>query len=464
MAAQEATMSKRAAPSTAIQKSPAPVTVGAIQKSPAPAVARPVLTKPRSGLALVAYKGLMALASLRLTVVLFALSLLLVLFGTLAQMDLGLYAVLHGYFRAAFVWVPWQLFVRFGQVFLGVDPKTHVGGTFPFPGGWLLGSLLLVNVLAAHAVRFRISWKRSGVLILHTGLIVLMLGELVTGLFAVEARMTIAQGESISFTEVSNATELAITDTSSSDADQVTAIPASLLKPGQVVRSELLPFDVEVVDYLKNSDLADVYPGDPRTEDVFTALDGKRYAVVPEGEAKGVDANGRDDVPAVRVRLLKKDSDQVLGTYLLSVWFNPNSVNRVILFPDQQLSMDGKAYKLELRPRREYKPYSILLREFHHEVYPGTDKPKDYTSLVHLTDPSQREERDVRIYMNNPLRYGGETFYQTGFLPGDRGTVLQVVRNPGWLMPYFSCILVALGMAVHFGLHLAGFLQRRFAQ
>ena len=49
------------------------------------------------------------------------------------------------------------------------------------------------------------------------------------------------------------------------------------------------------------------------------------------------------------------------------------------------------------------------------------------------------------------------------FLDGDRGTVLQVVRNPGWLMPYFSCALVSLGMLVHFGIHLVGFLRRRAA-
>jgi hypothetical protein len=63
--------------------------------------------------------------------------------------------------------------------------------------------------------------------------------------------------------------------------------------------------------------------------------------------------------------------------------------------------------------------------------------------------------------MNHPLRHAGETFYQSGFLPKDQGTILQVVRNPGWLMPYISCILVASGMLVHFGLHLIGFLRRR---
>ena len=63
---------------------------------------------------------------------------------------------------------------------------------FPFLGGWSLGVLLLANLLAAHAVRFKLGWRRAGILLIHAGLIVLMMSELVTGLFAVEGNMPIA--------------------------------------------------------------------------------------------------------------------------------------------------------------------------------------------------------------------------------------------------------------------------------
>jgi hypothetical protein len=69
--------------------------------------------------------------------------------------------------------------------------------------------------------------------------------------------------------------------------------------------------------------------------------------------------------------------------------------------------------------------------------------------------------------MNAPLRYRGETFYQQSWLKDARGaangTVLQVVRNPGWLLPYISCAIVCLGMMIHFGLNLTKFLERRNA-
>src|SRR6516162_7972798 len=80
-----------------------------------------------------AYKALKALASLRLTVFLFVLSMILVFCGTLAMMDQGLPTVLRQYFRSGIAWIPLQLFVRLGQVFFGVPPGTQVAGSFPFP-------------------------------------------------------------------------------------------------------------------------------------------------------------------------------------------------------------------------------------------------------------------------------------------------------------------------------------------
>ena len=80
---------------------------------------------------------------------------------------------------------------------------------------------------------------------------------------------------------------------------------------------------------------------------------------------------------------------------------------------------------------------------------------------VRLERPDTKEAREVRIFMNNPLRYNGETFYQSGFFPNDKGTILEVVHNPSWLTPYFSCILVGAGMLVQFLMHLFAFAKRR---
>jgi hypothetical protein len=114
-----------------------------------------------------------------------------------------------------------------------------------------------------------------------------------------------------------------------------------------------------------------------------------------------------------------------------------------------------------MRPRRQYLPYSMTLKKFSHDVYEGTNIPKNFSSLVHLSNPAKGEARDVLIYMNQPLRYGGKAFYQASFGKNDTLSILQVVENPGWLLPYVSCVLVGLGLLVHFGIGLRRALGRR---
>src|ERR1700722_1465147 len=119
-----------------------------------------------------AMQALEVAASLRVTVVLFAFSIFLVYFGTWAQKELSINAAVEKYFRSLLVWIPFRVVCMYS--FEG-------GPSFPYPGGWLLGGLLLTNLLAAHAIRFKMTWKRSGILLIHGGLIVIMVGELIAG-------------------------------------------------------------------------------------------------------------------------------------------------------------------------------------------------------------------------------------------------------------------------------------------
>jgi len=127
----------------------------------------------------------------------------------------------------------------------------------------------------------------------------------------------------------------------------------------------------------------------------------------------------------------------------------------------QTFSLAGHTYQMALRMTRYYKPYTITLLEFRRDLYPGTDIPNNFSSKIHLSDPARGEDRDVLIRMNTPLRYRGETFYQAGFLQGDRASILQVVRNPAAVTPYLACSLVALGLVVQFLSHLFAFAKRQ---
>ena len=436
-----------------------------VQTSPnAPAVAAPVPVKPKAK-PWTAMRVLQLAASLRITVVLFVLSLMLVFFGTLAQIDSGIWTVVARYFRSFGVMVPLQLLVKFGQVFFGVPESVRLPEwcKLPFFGGTTLGLLLLVNLLAAHAVRFKLSAKRAGILAIHAGLIILMLGELGTGLFAVEQRMSIATGETVNFTDTNNRVELAFLAPDPDDAKQdlVVVVPQRLLQKKGRISSPDLPVDIEVVDFWKNSrmvtsaDKKDTFPNER------TTLGGITFGIVNEKESAGVEVEAREDMPSVKVVFYDKETGEEIGKErFYSLWYYGNMHSRAYEFEPQTVEVAKKSYLVELRPRREYKPYAITLEKFSHDVYPGTDTPKNFSSQVQL-ETTAGHRRGYTISMNNPLFYAGETMYQSSFFPGDKGTVLQVVRNPVWWMPYLSCFLVTVGMIVHFGVNLVSFLQKR---
>jgi hypothetical protein len=389
-------------------------------------------------------QGLEYLASLRLTVVLFALSMLLVLWGTLAQQDAGVWTVVNKYFRAWFVLVPMKV------VLLNTIDNTR--DVIPFPGGLLLGAVMLVNLLAAHIIRFKVTWARSGIILIHAGIIIMMLGEVVTYLYAVERNMMIPVGQSSNRLVDARHAELAIIRTLGPDKDEVVVIPASMLKPGAKIHDDRLPFDVEVLEYMVNSKLVDFH-ANAATKGVGATRD----LVESVPEVSGVDPNQQHDVPSAYVRLSHKGQD--LGVWLVSSWIS-DYLNEV----QEVKAPDGKTYQVGLRYKQTELPFFMHLTKFTHEVYPGTNVPKDYHAFIHLMDPTDGVDRNIEIYMNAPLRYRGETFYQSGVntdMQGNVTTILQVVRNPGWLMPYFSCAIVGVGMLIHFGVTLNRFLNRR---
>ena len=184
--------------------------------------------------------------------------------------------------------------------------------------------------------------------------------------------------------------------------------------------------------------------------------------IVPTGEEPGVKSS-REDAPMVRIEVFKKGTDESLGRCLLSLWQYRNYGNRLLMTMPKTFVVDGTNYTMESRNRRMIKPFTIELLKFEHKQYPGTTKAKEYASTVQLRDPENGEDREVLIRMNQPLRYQGLTFYQSGVLPDNTGTILQVVDNPVWILPYISCVVVAVGMIIHFGLALTKFQRRRMA-
>ena len=147
--------------------------------------------------------------SLKLTIVCLAAGMALIFAGTLAQVHLGIHEAQQRYFQSWLVWWP---------------PEGN-GFRIPiFPGGHLIGAVLLVNLIAAHVKRFRWTRKKFGIHLIHAGLIIMLAGGLFTDLFAVESHMRLERGDTKNYSEDQRHLELAVIDTTDPDLDQVTAI------------------------------------------------------------------------------------------------------------------------------------------------------------------------------------------------------------------------------------------------
>jgi hypothetical protein len=410
---------------------------------------------------------LKTLASLRLTVVLLALAVGLVFFGTLAQKTAGIWTTVDKYFWSWVVMIDLQPTLEFLKIFFGFSKDATAPSWFliPFPGGKLLGGLMFLNLLAAHATRFKLSWKRAGVWLAHGGLLLLFVGEFITREFQVEQRMTIPQDQSVNFSEDSRRVELAFATPDTEGTERVTVVPGKMLaraaRSGQRVTHPDLPVDVQVDTYMVNSNLRFRAEGDtaPLADNPVTAGLGLDALASPIPEVSGV-GDDSTDLPSAYVTLYRKGTDQKIGTYLVSLWYTHNPF-RMSKHPVQTFDADGP-HTLSLRYTRYYKPFSLYLKEFRFDRYTGTQQAKNFSSDLILIDPERGQERDVRVSMNDPLFYRGETFYQSNF---DRATeattVLQVVRNPGWILPYAACIMVGLGLLFHFLLGLSQYLRRQ---
>ena len=97
----------------------------------------PTKTEPKTSLWNQIKYVLKPIASLQLTIVLFSMSLVLVFFGTLAQMNNGIWTVVDKYFWSMFVWIELDLVLKFLQVF------------FWFPKTWSLPSYVAVPDVAS---------------------------------------------------------------------------------------------------------------------------------------------------------------------------------------------------------------------------------------------------------------------------------------------------------------------------
>lgn len=353
------------------------------------------------------------LASTAFSLVCVGLAIVLVVVGTIAQVNIGAFEAQKVFFNSFCIY--WPL----GSLKIPL-----------FPGGLSVGLLWVVNLVCSFIHRYQAFNRGIGMWLSHVGILLLLLGQCLTQLLSQETMMPIEEGQTKDYTESRAQHELAVL-TTAGGRDQVVSVPLPLLAKQAEISVPQLPFKIVVRRFYGNAWLSD-------------EAKGQHLATQGVGLRLGADElplTSKDDevnVPAAYLEIVA--GSQSLGTWLVSS----------DITEEQKFSAGDRDYRVSLRPKRFYLPYSLTLKKFTRETYPGTDIPKKFSSLVQINNPAKNESRDALIYMNNPLRYEGLAFYQSSYGKNDTLSIFQVVRNPVWLAPYFACVLVTVGLLLEF--------------
>ncbi len=363
------------------------------------------------------------------TMILFMLA--LTFFGTLEQVDHGLLEVQRKYFESTFL-IHW----------VGPVPV-------PLPGGYLVMILLSINLVIGGLIRLKKNWRRPGVLIVHIGMVVMMVAGFVTFQYSQRGFMRLYETQTsdrvLSFTDWA----IEIGEPGTDKANMI--VPQRELEDlegdrARTFYSGSLPFDLTVSGYAHNS-----FPvkAGPMVAESPGVVDG--YVL----ETLKLDPQAENNIAGAHATITDKATGEKTEAILWGMANYPLTV-----------ASDGKTYTLDLTKETMIIPFALKLDKFTRVLHPGTDRPASFESEVTKLEGESKES--ILIFMNNPLRHEGWTFFQQSFgpnapaltgAPGEFFTVFEVVRNPADHWPLYSCIVISAGLLIHFTQKLLKYIQ-----
>jgi len=332
----------------------------------------------------------------------------LTVWGTLYQVDHGLQAAQDRFFSSWFV---------------------LVGGVLPLPGTKTVLWALALNLLAAFLVRFRYRPSQFGLVVTHLGLVLYLVGAYVTYHHAEEGQLTLMEGESGTVAIAPREWEVALWKEDEKGSITVQAIDFTSLVPGKEVAFPTFGVSLRLHEVFPNAALSrrgtakELRPL-PLTEDPSDNRPG--FSALLEGGGAGEQ----------RELLLSAEQGEVpLG--------------------------EGGQLVAALRQRRLPLPFTLTLFDFRKVEHLGTSMARSFESRV--TVRSGELEREVLISMNNPLRHGEYTLFQSSYgaeRDGRESSTFTVVRNRGKYLPYLASMVTILGLLLHFGIMVVRFTRR----
>ena len=130
-----------------------------------------------------------------------------------------------------------------------------------------------------------------------------------------------------------------------------------------------------------------------------------------------------------------------------SYWLtNEKPLNLLIDGVETRIYMTKKSYNL---------PFELTLDRFKMDKDPGTNNPASYESFINLFKSNGNESHHV--FMNNPLKYDGFTFYQASYSQdpetGAYSSTLSVNVDQGRPIKYLGSLLLVFGSIWHYTLN-----------
>ncbi len=112
-------------------------------------------------------------------------------------------------------------------------------------------------------------------------------------------------------------------------------------------------------------------------------------------------------------------------------------------------SMGDLHYTVTYGSKEIHLPFSLFLKKFEVERYPGSNSPSSFASDVVLVDKEMGIQEEHRIYMNNVLKHRGYRFYQASYDNDELGTVLSVNKDrAGTFVTYLGYLVLIAGMVM----------------
>lgn len=356
------------------------------------------------------------LSSYELSCILFILLFALTYFGTVMQVEQGLYQAQKNYFESFFV----------VHYLMGAVP-------LPLPGAYPVMALLFVNLLLGGVIRARKDWTKLGILVAHIGILVLLGGAFFTHRFTESGHLMLNEGGQASSFESYDGWEIGIAEVTDNQPGLEHVIAPELFKGltrrSQEFKFERLPFTLTLSGYRPNAEVLQ--------KDVLQGLPPEKS---PEFNRPGLFVTAAFPGGALQQGTLWAGAKQPL-----------------------QFTEQGKKWRAVIRKRSYPLPFSIKLDKFTRELHPRTNMPKEFRSDITCTQDGMSEA--TRITMNEPMRRGGYTFYQSSWgpqnaAPGDPlYSVLAVVRNPADQYPLVACVIITAGLLLHFAHKLYRYLK-----